>query len=221
MSVRLFLSRYHNLSPESLPALGFKPWARFSHFEVGRVVFSFLKRNGPWRNVYLLSTLAVALGYLYWVVTKNFDYARMTAGTWFLVGMMAFFPLIPLHEGLHLLAYRLAGARKLFVEAHWKKGYFLAGAPNFVADARSFLFIAFLPFVVITLLHLVFIFTVQSAWITLLWGSLFMHTLGCVGDFAMVDFFTQVKEGEVVTYDTEDGFTVFLVRSSGAVVKPS
>lgn len=217
MSARLFLSRYHNLSPDKLPVLGFSPYTRFSHYEVGRVVFSFLKRNSLWRNLYLLLSLAVVLGYLCWVVMNDSDYARMAAGLWFMIGMIVFFPLIPLHEGLHLLAYRIAGARKLFVKAHWSKGYFLAGAPNFVADARSFYFVAFLPFVTITALHLIIIFFFHEKWVALCWGSLFIHTLGCVGDFAMVDFFSQVPTGEMVTYDTDDGFTVFMVKPSATV----
>jgi len=195
-----------------LPNLGFIPYARFSHHQVIHIVVSFLKRNGPWRNLYLLSALAVALGYFYWVIKNDIYYTRMPAGLWFMLGMVVFFPLIPLHEGLHLLAYHRAGARKLFVKAEWKKGYFLAGAPNFVADGRSFVFVAFLPFVLITVLHLLIILTVHAEWVTMLWGSLFMHTIGCVGDFAMVDFLCKMKEGEVVTYDTEDGFTVFMVK---------
>lgn len=215
MAFRFILSRYHNLNPDNLPQLGFLPHARFSHFQITSVVLSFLRRNGPWRNLYFLSSAAVALGYLYWIITNDNDYARMSAGTWFLIGMVGFVILIPLHEGLHLLAYHLAGARKLFVKAEWKRGYFLAGAPNFVADARSIFFVAFLPFVLITALHLGIILTIRAEWVTMLWGSLFMHTLGCVGDFAMVDFFRNLQNGEMVTYDTEDGFTVFMVRPRG------
>lgn len=213
MLTKFFFSRYYHLSPDALTALGFSEFARFSHDQVGTVVLSFLKHNSPWRNVYIFCNLAVALGYLYRVLSNDYDYEKLSAGVWFIIGMAAFFPLIPLHEGLHLMAYRLAGAHKLFVKAHWKKGYFLAGAPNFVADARSFHFVAFLPFIVITALHLLVIFTFKAEWTTLFWGSLLMHTLGCLGDFAMVNFLGNIKEGEAVTYDTDDGYTVFMVRA--------
>ncbi|MCS6981848.1 MAG: DUF3267 domain-containing protein [Flavobacteriales bacterium] len=126
--------------------------------------------------------------------------------------MVLFFVWIPVHEALHVLAYRLAGARYVRLEAHWRQGYFLALAPGFVADASSFLFIAFLPFFIISLAHLVLILCIKAEWVSLFWISFLLHTLGCVGDFAVADLFIRNRNWEVVTFDEPTGITYFLKR---------
>ena len=116
--------------------------------------------------------------------------------------LLVFVVLIPVHEGLHGLAYKLTGAPKISFGANWRMFYFYAVADQFVADKKSFIFIALLPFAVISILIIPSLFFVALTMKWILLGVLFMHTAACVGDFAMLSFYEQNRQAkELLTYD--------------------
>jgi hypothetical protein len=61
---------------------------------------------------------------------------------------------IPFHELLHGLAYRLAGAEKVKYGADMKQMLFYASAPGFVAGKYDFYMVAFTPFIILNLVFL-------------------------------------------------------------------
>lgn len=128
--------------------------------------------------------------------------------------LLVFTLLIPLHEGIHGLAYKLVGAPRVSYGVNWKKFYFYAVADKFVIDRNSFIFIALAPFFVITLLIVAIFFMafVEMKWV--LWGVLFMHTAACAGDFAMVSFYEKYREcEEMVTFDdVKENISFFYVK---------
>ncbi|MCS6980221.1 MAG: DUF3267 domain-containing protein [Flavobacteriales bacterium] len=208
----MFLSAYRHVAPEDLPALGFQTFEILETGRVGEFVLRFIGRHSWLRNIFFSIIFLIVLLCIIWVKTAPWSYNSIKPIEWIFWGMLAFFALIPVHEGLHALAYRLSGARNVRVEAHWRQGYFLALAPRFVADRRSFFFVAFLPFVLITGAHGLTIVFIKAEWVTGVWGSLIMHTLGCVGDFSVVRLFLDRSDCEVVTYDDLSGTTYFLYR---------
>lgn len=208
----VFKSRFFNLSPRDLQELGFQTFETLHTKTVGTFVLRFLINRGLMRNIFLLLSAACITGCILWFQYTHLLFVKAKPIVWIFLGMLLFFGWIPIHEGLHVLAYRLAGARDVRLEAHWKQGYFLALAPGFVADARSFLFIAFLPFLIISLAHLALVLYIKAEWVALFWGSFILHTLGCVGDFAAADLFIQNRQWEVVTFDEPSGITYFLKR---------
>ena len=116
--------------------------------------------------------------------------------------LLVFIVLIPIHEGLHGLAYKITGAPKISFGANWRMFYFYAVADQFVANKKSFIFIALLPFAIISILIVPFLFFVALAIKWILLGVLFMHTAACVGDFAMLSFYEQNRHAkELLTYD--------------------
>ncbi len=109
---------------------------------------------------------------------------------------------IPVHEGLHGLAYKLSGAPKISYGANWRKFYFFAAADKFVASKTSFTFIALLPFVAINLFVIVPVSFVPLYLKWVLLGILFFHTTACAGDFAMLGFYEKHKHcKELLTFD--------------------
>ena len=122
--------------------------------------------------------------------------------------------LIPVHEAIHGLAYKLVGAPSVSYGANWEKYYFYAVADRFVVKQKFFTFIALLPFVLISLVSLtaVFFVSIELKWMFL--GILFVHTTACAGDFAMLGFYEKHRQySELLTFDdVKEKRTYFYVR---------
>jgi hypothetical protein len=143
-----------------------------------------------------------------WIISftaGNFAHNYIQWSSYFLyllLGLIAGMVLvIPVHEGLHGLAYKLIGAGKVKYGADLKQMLFYASAPGFVADKRGFYLVAFTPFVIINLFFLAGIIYGQ---IPLQWGSLvalFTHSTMCIGDFAMINYMSSFHGKDVYTFD--------------------
>lgn len=115
-------------------------------------------------------------------------------------GFLATILLIPLHEGLHGLAYYLLGARKIHYTANFRKFYFTAQADRFVVGEKAFYGVAFTPFLVIGLLSIVVGFVWPVLWLPAT-TVLLVHTVFCGGDFALAGFFYRHHQQGMLTYD--------------------
>lgn len=136
---------------------------------------------------------------------------RFTIGT-----VLVFILLIPPHEIIHGIAYRLVGAPRVSYGVNWKKLYFYAVADQFVVNRKSFIFIGLAPFLVIStavILTILFV-SVQMKWLLL--GVLFMHTTACAGDFAMLSFYERHRNFlELFTYDdVANNISFFYVKEN-------
>jgi len=119
-----------------------------------------------------------------------------------------FLALLPVHEALHGLVYRLCGAADVRYGVLWRQAAAYATAHNFVADARQFTWIAVTPFLVINgalLLGAAVLPDLRP----LLLGALFWHTTGTAGDFALLNYFRLHRDREVYTYDDADTKTSY------------
>jgi Putative zincin peptidase len=104
---------------------------------------------------------------------------------------------IPPHELLHGLAYRLLGARRIKFGADLQQFIFYVTADRFPISKRELAFLAMTPFVIINLVCLC---------CTLWWAPhlclfsavfLFCHNIMCIGDFAMLSY---VRHNKRVLY---------------------
>lgn len=114
------------------------------------------------------------------------------------LGMIA---VIPFHEFLHGVAYKIAGAGKVKYGACLRQMLFYASAPGFVIGKRQFTIVALLPFVILNLVFITgYIFLKpEGQWASLV--ALISHSSLCIGDFAMMNFFSSKKEVRLFTYD--------------------
>ncbi len=130
------------------------------------------------------------------------------------VGVLAIILLIVPHELLHGLAFKLLGAPKVTYGADWSKLVFHAAAPGFPIERRGMVLVALAPFVIITTALAIpgVLLGGFYSWVAL--GALLMHTQGCLGDFAMLNFFARAASGYAyVTYDESNGESfVFVIR---------
>ncbi len=119
------------------------------------------------------------------------------------LGMALTLVIIPLHEAIHGVAYWILGARDIRFTANWKKFYFTAQAHLFVVNAGEFAFVALAPFGLITLAALG-IMGIWPAWTGQMLGLVFIHTLMCGGDFALLSYVYQHRRKGIVTYDDSE-----------------
>lgn len=119
-------------------------------------------------------------------------------------GLAVAFLLIPLHEYLHVLAYRYVGAGKTSLRANLKKLYFMALADGFVVNRREFRIVALTPFVLISLLFLLVLPWVAPLWKLTCAGALLAHTAMCSGDFGLLGYFDRHRDKDPLTYDDVD-----------------
>ncbi len=107
---------------------------------------------------------------------------------------------IPFHELLHGLAYKILGAKKIKFGANLQQFFFFVSADRFPVNRKELCFLALLPFGVLNLALLMG----ALFWLTpysILFGFLLLsHNLMCIGDFAITNYALNEKE-EVFTYD--------------------
>ena len=118
--------------------------------------------------------------------------------------------LIPLHEYIHVLAYKYVGAKNTSYDANLKKFYFMALADKFVANKKEFQIVALAPFLFVSLVCLNLLFLLPLFWKFTALGILLCHTAFCSGDFGLLSYFDVEKNKEVLTYDdVEKGISYF------------
>ncbi|MGZ8709914.1 MAG: DUF3267 domain-containing protein, partial [Thermoanaerobaculia bacterium] len=152
----------------------------------------------------------IALGAIVATVIVR-DLRWLTALAQFALGFVVMFVIVlPIHEGLHALAYRMAGAREIRWKMIWRYLGAYVVAERFVASRGVFFFVALAPFVVITpvaiLLAIVF-----PAWSVLWLTVLLWHTAGVSGDWALMNYYWLKRDREIFTWD-ESGRSYFYAR---------
>jgi hypothetical protein len=113
--------------------------------------------------------------------------------------------LVAIHELLHGIALKLAGAPKVIFGGIIKKFIFFAEAENFIMGKSSFLFVAFTPLVVvqvITILGIIFWYSVPFLYFFLM--VMVIHSFFCSGDVALVTIFYRFPGRDTFTYDKSD-----------------
>ncbi len=128
--------------------------------------------------------------------------------------VFSFSVLIILHEMFHAIAYWLTGARKLKAGAIWKKFIFYVVADRQVIDSRSFLFIAYAPFIVVKMVCIALaIYFWSSPNVYFFLSIMCIHSLFCAGDIAMLAFYKQHSDKEIYNFDDlSSGKTSFYFR---------
>lgn len=114
--------------------------------------------------------------------------------------VLSFFVLLPIHELIHGLVYKVAGAKDVRFGASLRQAYAYAIAHHFVANGPVFAWVAITPFMVInSILVLGAILLPQHAFY--LTGVLLLHTSGTSGDFAMLNYLWVNRQQAIFTYD--------------------
>jgi Putative zincin peptidase len=197
--------------PEELTEKGYQLCDQFEHTEIVPFIQPYLKPNNPvmifYWGINIIILLAAAIG---WITLSD---GKSDALAKFGIGAALFAALIPIHELIHGIGYKLAGAPKVSYKAHIKKLIFYAMADRFVISARPFVLLAIAPFIIINSLLIIGIAIFPGPYSWLLAGALLMHTSGCAGDFALISYYYVNRRKEIVTYDDQSAqITYFFTK---------
>jgi len=162
--------------------------------------------NLPMRLFYLFNL--PVLGYIFY---KLYFVIFISPLNWFyllsviLVSFILFAVLIiPMHELLHAMAFKLLGATKVSIHAQWGKMLFYAIADKFVMNSMEFIFLALTPFVVINLSLVLGIFHLHGEFKVMAVVFLFFHLTGCIGDFALLGYLYKNRQHRILNYDDKE-----------------
>ncbi|MDT8373148.1 MAG: DUF3267 domain-containing protein [Bacteroidales bacterium] len=112
--------------------------------------------------------------------------------------------LVPLHELMHLIPFRLAGARDIRVGAELRQGIVYVTAHRFVAALNLFAVVALTPFLAVTASMVAVMFFVPPWWQWVLTLALLAHTTMCAGDAALLGYLERYRGRKVYTWDDAD-----------------
>jgi hypothetical protein len=203
------------ITPEELAQNGYVLIDKLEHNELIPFVQFYLKKNTLSSYTYTFSNLLI-VGIIFYWLWQNYGTPDFAVGKG--VGYLAFgfslaFFLIPLHEYIHVLAYKSQGAIHTSYDANLKKFYFLAVADKFIVNRKEFQVVALAPFVVISSSLIILLFFVPKMWTFMILGMLLTHTAFTSGDFGLLSYFDYHKNREIVTYDDkENKISYFYVK---------
>lgn len=191
------------ITPEALPKHDYVLLEKLGHQELVPFIQKYIKKRTKYSSFYYLSNLMVAmlLGFYFYQVYSTPTFGLKHGFIHFSYGFAIAFALLPLHEYIHVLAYKSQGAKNTSYDANLKKFYFMALADKFVANKKEFQIVALAPFTTISSILIVLLFLVNISWGLTLVSTLFAHTAMYSGDFALLSYFEFNKDKQVVTYD--------------------
>ncbi len=191
------------IKPDELIENGYVLIDKLGHNELVPFIRIYMKKRTKYSVFYYLSNFIVfgLVGYLFVQGNNSPNYIFGDRFTHFSYGLAIAFALLPLHEYIHVLAYKSQGAINTSYDANLKKFYFMALADKFVANKKEFEIVALAPFVIITSLLTVLFFIVNTNWTMTISSVLFAHTAMCSGDFGLLSYFEFNRKKQVVTYD--------------------
>jgi hypothetical protein len=194
------------LTPEELTRNGYVLLDKLEHKDLIPFVKVYLKKHTPISVFYKFSNVAIMGLIIVWFCksynTNTFNLSKNLA--YFLYGFALAFTLIPIHEYIHVLAYKALGAANTSCDVNWKKFYFLAIADKFVANKREFQIVALAPFVVISVTLILLLFFTNQLWTFAIIATLLTHTAFSSGDFGMISYFYHQNDKDVITYDDKE-----------------
>jgi hypothetical protein len=147
-----------------------------------------------------LATALFLVVYVLWGLTgDHFNggkvFRQMAAGV--LAGSIL---IIPPHEILHGLAYRILGARQILFGVDFRQFIFYVTADRFPISRNELRFLALTPFFVLNAACITLTTFWFRDWILFSSTLLLCHNLMCIGDFALTSYANKLK-GEVYTFD--------------------
>jgi hypothetical protein len=183
------------LSSGSYPLLG-----TLDHPMLAEFVIEYFLRRPSWLTRTHHAMSIATIGAIVWVAIEQGRPLLRCAGDFLLALLALFVVILPVHELVHALAYRIAGARDIRWEYSARMAAVWVVAHRFVVGRRAFVFVALAPFVVINAAVIAgaILFAAQSVFLlfVLLW-----HLHGCAGDWALLNFVWLHRRRGFWTYD--------------------
>jgi hypothetical protein len=199
------------LNPEKFELI-----AQLNHSQIKEFVINQLMQNGKIIKFYMIyQILMIMIGMFFF--TRSVVLAFQSSHTQLYYSLAAlifcFSVLIIIHELLHGIALKLAGAKRVTYGGYLRKFIFYAEADQFVINRRQFAFIALTPLFavkLITLIGIIFLFNQPVFYFLIFVMS--AHSLFCAGDIGLLSVFYKIKNIEIFTFDVKAEKTSYFYR---------
>lgn len=167
-----------------------------------------LAEKGIFKSLYIISLFVTAFllaGVIgYGVSMLIFEQETITNLIQIIPGLLfSFTLLIIFHELIHGLAYKLVGAKKVYFGAMLSKFVFYAGSDQETFNGFQYRFIAISPFITVNTIGIIALIVLPEYLVFTL-TVLFIHTLFCGGDFAMLNFIQKHDLSKIHTCDSRE-----------------
>ena len=188
------------------------------HQEITEFVATYFYSKTRIAGLYRMFLISSAILFLLW--TSFIVFSNPTIWSicliGFIAGILSFLLLVVPHELIHGLMYKYYGAPKVKYGVIWSKLAFYAIAPEYTISRKEFIPLALAPFILINSLLIIFIVLSFSNpfWHFYLIGLYLTHSLGCIGDFAMIGFFELHRNSSVYTFDSEKEAISYFYKES-------
>lgn len=180
----------------------FRQILKIPYDELINFVFDYIKRRSD-LIVIFWSLCIIFLGYAAYIrinIAGYFPLKNILLHSF--LGFIVFpLLLIPLHELLHLIPFKLTGAKNIRIGMDLRQYMFFVTAHRHIVSSGQFRWIAYTPFAIITLSLLLLILFVPGLWKWSLSLVLLIHATMCAGDFAMMNFFRINRKKKLYTWD--------------------
>ncbi len=199
------------IKPDELTKNGYVLLDKLGHKELVPFIRTYIKKRTKYSMFYYLSNF-ILFGLVGYFFVQGYNLPNYSFGdrfTHFSYGLAIALLLIPLHEYIHVLAYKSQGATNTSYDVNLKKFYFMALADKFVANKKEFEIAALAPFIVITTTLIILLFLANPNLKLTISAVLFAHTAMCSGDFGLLSYFEFHKHKEPVTYDDVENETSY------------
>lgn len=162
-----------------------------------------IKRKGLYSWLYAAINLGVLGFIIICAITNIVDHSLTWKSLLFQLGLGALagsFLVIPVHELIHGLAYRILGARKIIFGADLKQLIFFVTADRYPVCGREIHLLTLSPFILINLLTAGITLWFFPHLIIVSGVFLLSHNIMCIGDFAISNYVSRAK-GKIYNYD--------------------
>jgi len=202
-------------TPEELQESGdYEKLQDLDHNEMVPFLLENLKNRNPVNAFFKHGTMIlIALILFVWIGRWNTTLFFAGLG----VGLIFTFTVgLILHELLHLLVYKILGAKKTRLKLLLDQGAVAAVADQFVVSEKEFYWLAFTPFAVLTIAGLIALF-MTTGWVFYAVSFfLIIHTTACIGDFSLAGYMYENRHRTIYTFDdVENDKSYFFVEKEG------
>lgn len=191
------------IQPDELTENGYVLIDKLGHKELVPFIKTYMNKRTKYSVLYYMSNVLL-FGLVGYFFVQGINLPKYSFGerfTQFSYGLAMALVLLPIHEYIHVLAYKSQGATHTSYDANLKKFYFMALADKFVANKKEFEIVALAPFITISSTLIMCLLLANTNWSLTISSMLLAHTAMCSGDFGLLSYFEFNKDRQTVTYD--------------------
>ncbi len=190
--------------------------ARINHQQIKEFVIEQLTTDGKIIRFYMYYQVAMMVIGVFFLVRSVILALKNSAVELIFTAAALVFSLtvlVVIHELIHGLALKLAGAPKVSFGGYLRKFIFYAEANRFVINRRQFAFIALAPLVLVKLVTLagIILFFHHPVFYFLIF-VMSAHSLFCAGDIGLLSLFYKYRDGEIFNFDSQEEKTSYYFR---------